>query len=309
MDLRGKTRLTTSQFIKNVIAKHGLRYDYSKVEYISNMAKVIITCSIHGDFHQSPAQHMRGSGCQKCANNKIGSNHRRSHDDFIKIANKANPNFTILSKYEVSGARILIKDQYDIKYLIESKRLLNKTKVSLSSAVDKTDAFIKKSNFIHDNRYSYSDSIYKNCTSIVKINCDLHGDFFQNGNLHLRGGGCPKCGKSGFSRSRWIEFCENKKNSNPIVYIIRFYNHKENFIKIGITTRSLKKRFGAKSQILYDYEVIREIKGSPGFVFDKEKELHRKMNKFKYTPLKEFGGKTECFLIDALSDPSLLSYS
>ena len=45
---------------------HGDKYDYSKVEYINNITKVIITCSEHGEFKQSPSAHKQGAGCPTC---------------------------------------------------------------------------------------------------------------------------------------------------------------------------------------------------------------------------------------------------
>jgi len=52
----------------------------------------------------------------------------------------------------------------------------------------------------------------------------------------------------------------------------------------------------------YEYEVIKEIKGSPGFIFDKEVKLHRLYKEYKYKPLIHFGGETECFNISILKD-------
>jgi hypothetical protein len=47
---------------------HGDKYDYSKVEYVNTNKKVIIICSIHGDFEQIPKSHYKGHGCRKCNN-------------------------------------------------------------------------------------------------------------------------------------------------------------------------------------------------------------------------------------------------
>ena len=41
-------------------------YDYSKVEYKSARDKIIISCKTHGDFTQTPNDHLNGCGCQKC---------------------------------------------------------------------------------------------------------------------------------------------------------------------------------------------------------------------------------------------------
>jgi len=61
---------TTKQFIKESNEIHNFRYDYSKVNYVNNQTKVIITCSIHGDFEQVSSSHLSGAGCPHCMESK-----------------------------------------------------------------------------------------------------------------------------------------------------------------------------------------------------------------------------------------------
>ena len=53
-------------FIHQCKLVHGDKYDYSKVEYLTAMDKIIIICPIHGEFFQTPNSHLGGSGCQIC---------------------------------------------------------------------------------------------------------------------------------------------------------------------------------------------------------------------------------------------------
>jgi len=62
----GKRR-TIEEFIADAMALHGDTYDYSKVVYTQNKAKVPIICRIHGEFLQSPNAHLRGAGCPVCS--------------------------------------------------------------------------------------------------------------------------------------------------------------------------------------------------------------------------------------------------
>ena len=59
-------KLTTEQFIERSRLKHDNRYDYRNVNYINSKIKVKIICTIHGEFEQSPANHLRGNGCPHC---------------------------------------------------------------------------------------------------------------------------------------------------------------------------------------------------------------------------------------------------
>jgi len=60
----------TDNFIQRAKEKHGNKFDYSKVEYKSRLEKVIIICSVHGEFEQVAKDHLSGRGCLKCARDK-----------------------------------------------------------------------------------------------------------------------------------------------------------------------------------------------------------------------------------------------
>ena len=62
---------TTEDFIKDARKVHGDKYDYSKTRYVKSSLKVTITCPIHGDFWQTPNNHLRGTGCPKCKNSLL----------------------------------------------------------------------------------------------------------------------------------------------------------------------------------------------------------------------------------------------
>ena len=57
-----------------------------------------------------------------------------------------------------------------------------------------TESFIKKSNEIHNNKYDYSETIFKHTEEKLIISCPLHGKFEQRAASHLYGRGCKKCG-------------------------------------------------------------------------------------------------------------------
>jgi hypothetical protein len=46
---------------------HGLKYDYSLVEYEGDASPVKIICEEHGIFEQLPTHHRQGVGCPSCA--------------------------------------------------------------------------------------------------------------------------------------------------------------------------------------------------------------------------------------------------
>lgn len=72
-------------FITKASKLHDNKYDYSNVEYTNSHTKVIIICSTHGEFTQTPRNHLNGQGCPKCANEKL----KIAPIDFITRSNVA----------------------------------------------------------------------------------------------------------------------------------------------------------------------------------------------------------------------------
>jgi hypothetical protein len=64
-------RKNIDEFISQCKKVHGNKYDYSKVEYKNNKTKVCIVCPKHGEFWQTPDNHLSGKGCPRCSQSKL----------------------------------------------------------------------------------------------------------------------------------------------------------------------------------------------------------------------------------------------
>ena len=64
--MKDKLRKNEKEYISECIKIHNNIYDYSKVKYINNKSKIIITCKIHGNFYQVSRSHLLGHGCPHC---------------------------------------------------------------------------------------------------------------------------------------------------------------------------------------------------------------------------------------------------
>jgi len=62
--------------------------------------------------------------------------------------------------------------------------------------MNKTQKFIEHAQKIHNYAYNYNDTVYTHTDRKVKIECKKHGLFAQIPKDHIRGHGCPKCGRS-----------------------------------------------------------------------------------------------------------------
>lgn len=101
---------------------HGNKYDYSKTVYGNNdKEKVTIICPEHGEFKQSPVNHLNGQGCKYCTKGKVFST-----EDFINAATLLHNNKYDYSKstYKKSLENITIIcpehgefEQYPAKHL------------------------------------------------------------------------------------------------------------------------------------------------------------------------------------------------
>ena len=79
-------KLTNETFKKKSILVHGIFYDYSKVDYKNNRTKVLIGCGdiTHGFFEQIPQNHLKGSGCIKCAHELLRKNRKKPETILLK---------------------------------------------------------------------------------------------------------------------------------------------------------------------------------------------------------------------------------
>ena len=67
---------------------------YDKVEYINSTTKVCITCPIHGDYWQTPKNHLQGHGCPLC------NNFKKATESFIVEAKEVHKNDEIQVIYD-----------------------------------------------------------------------------------------------------------------------------------------------------------------------------------------------------------------
>ncbi len=203
-------------FIEKAIKIHKNTYDYSKVNYINWKTKIIIICKLHGEFYQTPNNHLNGSICRKCSYIKRGDIYRFTLDKFIEKANTIHNN-----KYDYSLVNY-VNNSSSIKIRCPNNHIFIQTVDNhfagngcniCSGYFINTDIFIQKANTIHNNKYDYSLVTYKSSHIPIKIICKKHGIFIQTPTNHFNSNGCNKCSIS-FSKPQieWLNFIINKLN-------------------------------------------------------------------------------------------------
>jgi len=183
----------TIRFIEKAIAVHGNKYDYSKVNYNNAKTKITIVCKEHGDFEQTPSNHLSGYNCQKCTNNM-----KLTKELFIERAVIVHENKYDYSKvyYVNSDTKIIVicKDHGEFEQIpdFHLNRKCGCPKCANNVTLTTTE-FIDRAHKIHGDKYDYSQVTYINNRINVCILCTNHGQFTQTPTRHLSGDGCPHC--------------------------------------------------------------------------------------------------------------------
>lgn len=96
--------------------------------------------------------------------------------------------------------------------------------------------------------------------------------------------------------------------SGTQLYVLKFYNDDEEFLKIGITDSSIGRRYSSSgeggSKVGYKFDILYQyFQFENGIsVIDLEGKIRLKFNSNSYIPSKKFGGYTECYDIEVLDD-------
>jgi hypothetical protein len=275
---------------------HGDKYDYSLVEYKSAMKRVKIICKIHGVFLQMPSQHKSGYGCIRCA----GTCKKTAAKNFVLDGNKIHNNKYDYSRVNyvnsTTKVEIICKEHGSFWQSAGSHKVgIGCPQCAGRCPIATAKNFESDSRKIHGDKYCYKDVEYEASHKKVKIYCKIHGGYFkQTPSSHKNGQGCPSCAKSGFDYTK-----------TGILYYLKIIHNNQVYYKIGITNKSVQKRFCSKD--LDKITVLKTYKFKLGSAaYDEEQKILKLYNEYRYkgNPILESNGNTEIFTEDVLSlDP------
>ena len=235
-----KKALSITDFIIRANEKHNNEYDYSKVIYDNLKKKIIIICSKHGEFSQTPNNHLFGKGCKKCGVEKRTTKRTMTLNEFIEKANNIHNNKYNYSKAQYTKSRnkiIIICKLHGEFQQIANTHLMGAGCVKCSTEINALknsltqEEFLIKANEAHNNKYDYSKAIYKNNDEKIIIICSEHGEFLQKCSNHFYGKGCKKCGINIISEKLSLTQEEFLNKSNNIHY--NKYDYSKTIYKKG----------------------------------------------------------------------------
>lgn len=198
------SRLPQAEFINQVKAKHGDRYDLSGIVYTGRAHKIKVTCRTHGVFYPQAGNFAYlGSGCPECGKERVGAKARRTLESFITDAKKVHGDrFTYGELKYIGGTTyltVICKDHGEFTQVAQD-HLRGIGCVKCSKPMFDTKTFVSSAISVHGDRYDYSVSNYTDSLSKVEIICPSHGPFMQAPNYHVNDSqGCPRCARNGVS--------------------------------------------------------------------------------------------------------------
>ena len=205
----GVARYTTPEFVELAKEVHQGKYTYEDVTYKTTEDKVSITCTKHGNFDQTPHDHLQGAGCPSCGGN--GKSVAESElEDYIKSLGFATEtrNRQIIKPYEID---VLVESEkigfeYNGLYYHSDKfqrRADHKTKTDMAKAAGYRLIHIYEDDWLYKQPIvkqiianalnKNSDKVYaRNLTVVRKSHSDVK-DFYESNHLQGSGRGDSWC--------------------------------------------------------------------------------------------------------------------
>jgi hypothetical protein len=121
---------------------------------------------------------------------------------------------------------------------------------------------IDRCNEIFDNKYDYTQSVFVNTRTPMDIICPIHGKFSIPPKRHLRGQGCPECGKEyarNWRKGEWQHFVERLEELYPNQFdtpnIENLYENEKSIVEL------VCKNCGCHYNLMANYFLSDKFKG------------------------------------------------
>ena len=215
-------KLSWEEILKRFREIHGTKYIYDEKSYKDTHTKMRMYCSekypdgtVHGWFEKSPHKHIsQKQGCPYCTHKKhtidsLKHSIKMIHGDKYDLSNIVIYNNNKDYIYPICHCKDIYGNEHGSFKITVHNFLKGRgcpkcgQKLRHDKRTRTTDEFISESNIIHNFKYDYNLTDYKSIKDYVWIICHEkdcngkeHGQFLQLAELHLRGVGCPKCGKT-----------------------------------------------------------------------------------------------------------------
>jgi len=274
-------KLTIQERILKFKKIHGNTYDYSKFRYNGNKEKSIFICLNHGDFEQTPSNHLNGFGCIKC-----GGTEQKTTEIFIKESTKIHGdkyNYS-LAKYKTCFSKLkIICKSHGIFEQFPSNHMRGSGCPKCCGRNLTAKEWISRFNKFHNYRYNYSKFKFLGCKEKSTIICHKHGEFEQTPSNHL-GHGCHKCSSNVSQLEKdWIDSFEIDIKHQEAIYIDKKIFKVDGFDKKSNTIYEFYGDFWHGNPKVYNSNDINLVnKKTFGFLYKETLKRENLLKKFGY---------------------------
>lgn len=278
-------------------------------------SKADFLCSIHGTYKRlvNTALHSKHP-CVECSRLAQG----RGSIEIDCIKSKVNEKFGAKYSYEISTAKNLRKTklkftcnlhgQFNIAYpslsrspgcpdcarqISQSARTAGLQKKNAETIHLRSDRWVSKAKHFHGEKFNYSKVQYLDAKTPVTIICPTHGEFLQLPDSHLTSG-CRACADEellGKYSEKYFVDNPTTVDKDATLYYIKLVFGDEVFYKVGITTTSVRNRFGMARAGGVKVAVLHTIECRLIDAFRAEQTIQKSHGeRFRYRPI--VGGKS-----------------
>jgi predicted Zn-ribbon and HTH transcriptional regulator len=228
-----------SEFLKRMNVVFAGQYDFSKSVYVKALEKLEVVCPTHGSFFAKPNSLYRGSGCPKCAVDKVGRKSRlrledvkkdllRIHGDkitFPKIETEfvdSHSKLTVNCNVHGESGKVSVQELKKTSGCPKCGYLARSNNIRITS-----EGFKKRVSEKHGVSLIPHMHTYTSLSADVRVSCLKHGAFTTKASSLYRGYGCKKCANEANGKKR--SFSEDEIRRALVgkpVSLIRLYKTK-----------------------------------------------------------------------------------
>lgn len=166
-----------NNFIKKCKEKHGDKYLYDKVCYVSSKQKVVVTCKKHGDFLIRPNNILNGQGCPKCYDERRDIVRKKNTKWFIEKAIEKHGERYDYSLVDYSNCRHKVKIVCKKHGIFEVLPSIHLYGVGCPHCKESHgESYIRK--FLEDNKIDFIPQYKINSKSLPNVRRDFRVDFY-----------------------------------------------------------------------------------------------------------------------------------
>lgn len=271
-----RRRKNFERFLELARAKHGNRFDYSRVEFVNQQTPVTIGCPEHGWVIQTPDRHLASEGCWQCGvDTRARIKKEQGRLKFLtEFENKHGPRLRLVTDYRGATEPIVIEcraaghrlettpDRLN-QYFRNGCTLCRRQELADQRQKSQEQFLVEAKDRFPD--FDYAKTRYKSALEPIQFTCPFHGPQQRRAaDFLLSRDGCPECGRSqtGYAGNRIKRLQSGEADVRPRPTRIALMEMEVKGIstyKLGVTTFELERRYGAALRKVYFETVLDEL--------------------------------------------------